>query len=216
MDDLDSVADDDGSASVKFRERSLQEFFRRFRADDDLIGSGLVASPLEANLDLLCASIKLMCVPHREGDEHPMDGLDHAVNCWYLYLSDLDIDMASATDSQAIRVVNILKEISDNRAEVAKAIEEHCDPDYYADFASQGLPAIAAWTKCAAGSVDARFSVGADEWVIKMTAEPEELLRHLAQGHVINWYQRVNWNLAERSFEAARDALHQVSSTHAA
>ena len=94
---------------------------------------------------------------------------------------------------------------------MAKAIEGHCDPDYYADFASRGLPAIAAWTKRAAGSADARFSVGAEEWVTKMTAEPEEVLRHLAQGHVINWYQRVNWNLAERSFEAARDALHQVS-----
>jgi hypothetical protein len=215
IDDFSSESDDDGSALVRFRERSLQEFFRALEAKDDRIGPDLRTASLEAHLDLLYASVKLMCALHREGDEQPADGLSYAVNDWFWYMNVLGTDVDLASDSQVIRVVTILRDISLHRGEVAKAIEEHGGPYYYGELVSSGLPAIAAWTKRAAASADVAASLAdAHEWITKMTTDPEEILRHLAHGHVVNWFQSVTKELAVDSFNAARDALREVSPTY--
>jgi hypothetical protein len=214
VDDFSSESDDDGSALVRFRDRSLREFFLAFEAKDDEIGSDLRTAPLEANLDLLYASVKLMCAFHSQGDEQPANGLSFAVNDWFWYMDALSMDVDLASDCQVIRVVNILREISIHEVEVAKAIVEHCEPYHYADFASTGLPAIAAWTKRAAALADVSSLADAREWITKMTTDPEEILRHLAHGHVVNWFEGVTKRLAVDSFNAARDALLEVSLTH--
>ena len=208
---LQSHADEDGSAPLRFQERSLRSYFREM----DVNQGGLRTTPPAAHLTILEMAASILCKQGEDPQNTAWAGLqEYAAYYWADHLLEIDPDLASKDDTMT--VLRSLSQIFLGMGNVSKSVETVAPEGYgyfecfWGDRNPQNhvLVAVRKWIQKAA-SMDPQEFVHDIAMFVKTKREEEMVL--LARAHIQNWWQGAEDSYdTVKSFEFALSALIMV------
>ena len=205
------ISDEDGSAPLRFQERSLRNFFREMDVDRD----GLRTAPPAAHLIIFQMTASILDRPLTDPQSTVCTDLrEYAANYWSDHLLELDPGTASKHDT--FTVIQTLAQILNGGENVVKSMEL-VSPEghgYFDCFWGERTPqnhvmmAIRKWFKKAREFNPQDFSI---ENAMLVSTNPEEEMIPLARAHTRNWWQGAeDWYDTVKSFEFVLSALLMV------
>ena len=205
------TTDEDGSAPLRFQERSLRNFFREMDVDQD----GLRTAPSAAHLIIFQMAASILDRPLTDPQATVCNDLrDYAANYWSDHLRELDPDTASKDNTLAI--LRTLAQILLGKENVVKSMEL-VSPEghgYFDCFWGDENPqnhviiAVRKWIE-KAKELDPKDLGEEVAELVSMNLEKEMV--PLARAHTRNWWQGAeDWDETVKSFEFVLSALLMV------
>jgi tetratricopeptide (TPR) repeat protein len=179
--------------------------------------NGLRSSPSAGHFTIFEMAAQILNTPETEStDDKGEDKMgqlrDYAATFWMEHF--LDVDLKNTSDDGVRSVISSLHTIMNPEGEALKNIEL-CLNDFdkaslFGDREdSQFFDHFNVWLNRARNSDVSSFSPEALNWISSCSSQ-EEIMTHLAKGHVLNWFKAKRSYEARGSFEFARTALCMV------
>jgi tetratricopeptide (TPR) repeat protein len=179
--------------------------------------NGLRSSPSAGHFTIFEMAAQILNTPETEStDDKGEDKMgqlrNYAATFWMEHF--LDVDLKNTSDDGVRSVISSLHTIMNPEGEALKNIEL-CLSDFdkvslFGDREdSQFFDHFNAWLNCARNSDVSSFSPEVLNWISSCSSQ-EEIMTHLAKGHVLNWFKAKRSYEARGSFEFARTALCMV------
>jgi hypothetical protein len=201
---------DGNSATLRFQNRCLREYFRAINTDQ----AGLRIPPNAANLAMLEMCVHMLCGIYKKQNKAIEPSLlNYAATFWAQHLGDIDVRAVS--DEKVSRAINCLRLVFTNHNNVSKLFEEVKDLNYSTMFGpskrqlKRTLNAFGQWIQRAFTLGESGIGVSSYEWVNEVKENRLRVMVSLARGHVQNWFQREDRD--HMSFDFAIEALRMVS-----
>ncbi|KAJ4290854.1 hypothetical protein N0V90_010049 [Kalmusia sp. IMI 367209] len=197
-------ASDDWNLPLKFQERSMRDFFRNAKADED--PESLRTPGFEAHRQIFVTLSEILCKKAGTDISDRLRGF--AASSWLMHLGWVwwYNKLGKPTEEQKIVLLDAIGALFTNQGDVATNIELS-DVDY-SYLGTGGLETkmkfFAAW---ASELGEGKLKESTVTWAQDVSSNWENAFLSLAKAHVQKWFRAADLKSAQRSYKYARSAL---------
>jgi hypothetical protein len=201
-------ASDDWDLPLKFQERSLRDYFRAARSDED--PGSLRINGFEANRQIFVSLSQILCKPTGSGLSDKLRGF--ATRSWLLHLGWVwwHNKHGRPSDDQKIELLDAIGAVFTAEGEVVNNIENA--EIYYESLGTSHLETRMNYFADMAREVGLeKLKESTAVWLNDISGNWQKAFINLTKAHVRKWFSAKDAKSAKRSYWFARSAISYVS-----
>lgn len=201
-------ASDDFNLPLKFQERSMRDYFRSAKVNEDT--NSLRTRGFEAHRQIFLTLSQLLCGKISTDISDRLCGF--AKSSWFMHLGwvwwyNLQ---GNPTEEQKIELLDAMAAVFNGEGESAANIEQQ--DIYYEYLGSTGLETKMKYFAKLVGEVqEGKLKESTRAWTKQITINWEKGFINLAKAHIRRWFTATDVRSAKQSYRFARSALGMVS-----
>jgi hypothetical protein len=199
---------DDWNLPLKFRERSMRDFFRGAKFDED--PDSLRTTGFEAHRQIFVTLSQILCKKDGMDTSDRLRGF--AGSWWFTHLGWVwwYNKLGRPTEEQKIELLDAMGAVFDGEGEAAASIEKQ--GIYYWNLGTNGLETKVKYFAEVASEVGQdKLKESTSAWIKDISSSWQKAFTKLARSHIRRLFSAMDLKAALQSYKLARSALWMVS-----
>jgi tetratricopeptide (TPR) repeat protein len=201
-------AHDDWNLPLKFRERSMRDYFRGAKFDED--PDSLRTTGFEAHRQIFVTLSQILC---KKAGTDTSDRLRaFAGSWWFTHLGWVwwYNKLGRPTEEQKIELLDAIGAVFNGEGEAAASIEKQ--GTYYWNLGTNGLETKFKYFAEVASEVgEGKLKESTSAWTKEISSNWQKAFMNLAKSHIRRLFSATDLKAAQQSYKLARSALWMVS-----
>ncbi|KAJ4348566.1 uncharacterized protein N0V89_009943 [Didymosphaeria variabile] len=204
-------ASDDWNLPLKFQERSMRDYFRVAKFDED--PDSLRTTGFEAHRQIFVTLSRILCEKSDTGISDRLRGF--AGSSWFMHLGWAwwYNKLGRPTEEQKIELLEAMAAVFNGEGGSSANIEKQ--DIYYEYLGTNGLETKVKYFAEVASEVgEGKLKESTSAWIREISTSWEKAFINLAKAHIGRWFSATDLKSAKQSYRFARSALGMTDLKH--